>query len=103
MMVNADQFNEMLRRRQERWECIQLCSPVKVWVLTQMYNRNRGAVYWSHDTPPARERARRLGDILAKCGAAIQLTQRLQAIMRAYPGVTEQDAQHLYNMWGHYK
>lgn len=99
MRDNLD-INAMIDRSIRKWQLVELCSPVKVWVAHQRRKRLRGMVHMRGYAPSTLNRQNLLLNILQREGARIEQAQKVQAIREAYPGVSHLSAKHLLDMWG---
>lgn len=99
MRDNLD-INAMIDRSIRKWQLVELCSPVKVWVAHQRRKRLRGPAGKRGYAPSTMNRQKLLLNILQREGARIEQAQKIQAIREAYPGVIHLSAKHLLEMWG---
>lgn len=100
MRDNLD-INAMIDRSIRKWQLVELCSPVKVWVAHQRRKRLRGQWRVTRGyAPSTMNRQKLLLNILQREGARIEQAQKIQAIREAYPGVILLSAKHLLEMWG---
>nr|UVX62897.1 MAG: hypothetical protein [Bacteriophage sp.] len=104
MQDNLD-INAIIERNVRKWQLVELCSPVKVWVAHQRRKRLKGQwmvtrTAYGDSAPREHYRQRRLLEILQREGARIEHDQQVTAIREAYPGVSHLSAKHLLKMWG---